>query len=330
MGTANSQQSIILRFPLCNPSFFLIPDMSHTTWRTLSRRLNEQHPAMKLFHKAKRLGTWNPDDLDFTQDRADWDRLSLPERDLIRMLAALFMAGEEAVTLDLLPLLKAIAEGGHLEEELYLTTFLWEEAKHVDFFNRFFREVTGEPGDLHHYQGESYRLLFGEVLPGAMGRLYADPSPLALAEASVVYNMIVEGVLAETGYHAWYTLLERHHLLPGTVAGIALLQRDEARHIRYGVFLLSRLIAEQGPSLWQAIQTKLSALLPVALEVFVEGFMRLEATHGAIPFGLDLAEFTDFAAMQFQKRYARLEKAVGQPLQNLLSDEPTTEETVTD
>jgi ribonucleoside-diphosphate reductase beta chain len=142
--------------------------------------------------------------------------------------------------------------------------------------------------------------------------------------------MIVEGVLAETGYHAWYTLLERHHLLPGTVAGIALLQRDEARHIRYGVFLLSRLIAEHGPSLWQAIQTKLSALLPVALGVFVEGFMRLEATHGAIPFGLDLAEFTDFAAMQFQKRYARLEKAVGQPLQNLLSDEPTTEETVTD
>lgn len=303
--------------------------MPHTTWQTLSHRLSEQHPAMQLFHKAKRLGTWNPDDLDFTQDRADWQRLTAPERDLIGMLAALFMAGEESVTRDLLPLLKAVARDGHLEEELYLTTFLWEEAKHVDFFNRFFRDVMGEPGDLHHYQGEHYRRLFGEALPGAMGRLETDPSPLALAEASVVYNMIVEGVLAETGYHAWYTLLERHRLLPGTVAGIALLQRDEARHIRYGVFLLSRLIAEHGASLWQAIQAKMAELMPVALGVFVEGFMRLEATHGAIPFGFELAEFTEFAAAQFQKRYARLEKAVGQPLHDLLFGEPALDDGVT-
>ena len=48
-------------------------------------------------------------------------------------LTSLFQAGEEAVTLDLLPLIRAIAQEGRIEEEMYLTTFLWEEAKHVDF-----------------------------------------------------------------------------------------------------------------------------------------------------------------------------------------------------
>jgi len=27
------------------------------------------------------------------------------------------------------------------------------------------------------------------------------------------YNMIVEGVLAETGYHAFFTMLQRNHLI---------------------------------------------------------------------------------------------------------------------
>jgi ribonucleoside-diphosphate reductase beta chain len=31
-----------------------------------------------------------------------------------------------------------IAQEGRLEEEMFLTSFLWEEAKHVEFFSRFF------------------------------------------------------------------------------------------------------------------------------------------------------------------------------------------------
>ena len=30
---------------------------------------------MRLFEKAKRLGVWNPSDLDFSQDREDWEAM---------------------------------------------------------------------------------------------------------------------------------------------------------------------------------------------------------------------------------------------------------------
>ena len=92
--------------------------------------------------------------------------------------SALFQAGEEAVTLDLLPLiLKVIAQENRLEEEMFLTTFLWEEAKHTDFFNRFFVEVAGSPTDLGRYHSDSYRTLFYEALPAAINRLLVRPSP---------------------------------------------------------------------------------------------------------------------------------------------------------
>ena len=98
---------------------------------------------MRLFEKAKRLGIWNPSDIDFSQDRADWLRLTPLEQEVLLHLTALFQAGEEAVTGDILPLLFTIANEGRVEEEaIYLTTFLFEEAKHTDFFRRFLDEVT--------------------------------------------------------------------------------------------------------------------------------------------------------------------------------------------
>ena len=97
---------------------------------------------MRLFEKAKRLGVWNPSDFDFSRDRDDWEAMDGDRREALLQLTAAFLGGEEAVTLDLLPLVLAIAREGRLEEEMFLTTFLFEEAKHMDFFSRWIREVT--------------------------------------------------------------------------------------------------------------------------------------------------------------------------------------------
>ena len=88
----------------------------------------------KLYQKAKRAGTWNPADIDFTQDAKDWQMATDSQRQSILRLLSQFQAGEEAVTLDLLPLIMAIAKEGRIEEEMFLTTFLFEEAKHTEFF----------------------------------------------------------------------------------------------------------------------------------------------------------------------------------------------------
>src|SRR5947207_12560044 len=120
----------------------------------------------------------------------------------------------------------AIAQDGHIEEEMFLTTFLWEEAKHTEFFRRFLDEVAENHEDLQRFHSPSYRKLFYEELPQAMYSLVNDRSPANQLRASVTYNMIIEGVLAETRYHGYFNMLERNNILPGLRQGITLLKRD--------------------------------------------------------------------------------------------------------
>ena len=259
---------------------------------------------MRLYEKAKRLGIWNPSDIDLGMDRQHWLGLSADEQDILLRLTAMFQAGEEAVTLDLLPLIMTIAAEGRIEEEMFLTTFLFEEAKHTDFFNRFLTEVAGAAGDLSRYHTPSYHELFYRELPAALNALRDDPSAAAQVRASVTYNMIVEGMLAETGYHAYFTVLERRDLMPGTRRGIALLKQDESRHIAYGIYLLSRLVAADG-DLWDVLEARMNELLPAALGVIGDVF----SAYDPVPFGLVEEDFTEYALSQFQKRVERLERA---------------------
>jgi ribonucleoside-diphosphate reductase beta chain len=279
--------------------------MVHRDFVTTTVGLDRQHPAMRLFEKAKRFGIWNPSELELSQDAADWQRLRTDERDILLRLTALFQAGEEAVTLDLLPLIRVIAAEGRLEEEIYLTSFLWEEAKHTEFFHRFLAEVAHVAfADLSRYHSPHYRAIIYEALPAALQRLEHDPSPAAQVAAAVTYNMIVEGVLAETGYHAYFTVLDRHGILPGQRQGIAYLKQDESRHIAYGLFLLSRHLAAK-PELWDVIETTMNELIVPALGVVTDVF----DAYDPVPFDLKEDDFIAFATAQFDKRMQRLEKA---------------------
>ena len=270
-------------------------------FQTLERSLDAESLPMRLYEKAKRLGVWNPSDISFARDREDWAGFSELEREAMLQTTSLFVAGEEAVTLDLLPLVLAIAREGRLEEELYLTTFLWEEGKHTQFF-RGFLDAVGSTGDLLRFQGESYRRLFEEELPQSMNALLTDTSAAAQAYASVTYNLVVEGVLAETGYHSYFSALEARDLLPGLREGLRLIKQDESRHIAYGVHLLSRLVAAD-TALWELVEERMTALLPLAVGVVEEGFSRFGDTS---PFGLEKDAIVAFAAGQFQARLDRI------------------------
>jgi ribonucleoside-diphosphate reductase beta chain len=289
--------------------------MTHTTFATTTHGLRRDAPAMRLYEKAKRLGIWNPSDIDLRRDREHWLALAGDERDILLRLTAMFQAGEEAVTLDLLPLIMTIAAEGRIEEELFLTTFLFEEAKHTDFFNRWLSEVAGpEVGaDLSRYHSDNYRAVFYHALPAALGALQTDRSPAAQVRAAVTYNVLVEGMLAETGYHAYFTVLERAALMPGTRRGIALLKQDESRHIAYGIYLLSRLVAEEA-ALWEVLEGQVNELLPAALGVIGDVF----AAYDPVPFGLVEEDFVEYGLAQFQKRVGRLERARGMSLGEIM------------
>jgi ribonucleoside-diphosphate reductase beta chain len=291
---------------------------THRGFRVIDDRgLDWGHAALKLFSRAKRLGIWNPEDMDFRRDREDFSRLEEPEREGIMHLLALFGAGEESVVSNLVPLLHVAGEEGRLEDELFLAAFLWEEAKHVEAFRRF-ADGVGIHGDLHEYHGENYRYLFYEALPQSMSRLYNDHSPEAQAEGLVTYNLVIEGVLAETGYRAWYDMLKEHGIMPGMVETVGLIQRDEARHIAFAVYSLSRLAAEHGSPVWEAVQERLGQLLPSAVGVVTEMFERFDARFGRPPFGLAREQFIQYAMSEFQKRVNAVERSLGKPVEQIL------------
>ncbi|MCT4477590.1 R2-like ligand-binding oxidase [Peribacillus frigoritolerans] len=264
----------------------------------------------QLYQKAKKFGIWNPQDINLSQDQEDWKTLSVKEKDWVLKLLAQFQGGEEAVTLDLLPLLRVIAREGRLEEEMFLTTFLCDEAKHTEFF-RLVLNAIGEKGDLSHLHSETYRKLFYEILPETMERLWHEQTPEVIADAATVYNMFAEGVLAETGYKSFYDVLKKMGKMPGLLEGIDHLKKDESRHIAYGTYLLQRLICEH-PHLFDRVVKKLEELAPISISLNAEGVIgegeKVKEYH---------SDIKKYSEKQLMARIEILARAKGQTIEEI-------------
>ena len=107
--------------------------------------------------------------------------------------------------------------------------------------------------------------------------------------------MLIEGVLAETGYLTFNKTLEANNIMPGMVQFTAKLKQDESRHIAYGICLLSRLISENGPSVWEAVEDQMQKTMMLAATQVQQG----NDLYDALPFGLEKDAFTDYAQEQF-------------------------------
>ena len=172
---------------------------------------------------------------------------------------------------------------------------------------------------LSRFHGPTYRRIFYEELPRTMWALRDEPTPRNQLRASVTYNMIVEGVLAETGYYGFLYSVEElgeEAVLPGLVEGIRLLRQDEARHMAYGIYLTSRLVAADA-SLWADVEARMNELLPLAMGLVNERMqMQLDA-YGRLPDDLEPQKMMGYAMGQYQKRMARLQKAREQSLEEI-------------
>ncbi|HEY3683128.1 MAG TPA: R2-like ligand-binding oxidase [Streptosporangiaceae bacterium] len=231
-----------------------------------TRGLDYESVPWRLWEKSKKL-FWDPADLDFSQDVVDWQEMSDDARTLVALSARGFMVGEEAVTLDIIPLLRCMSDLGRLEDTMYLSMFAMEEAKHTDMFRRWFDAVGLDPSSLDDLvRAQQAALpqrrvggLFDGVLTEVMRRLDTDQSPQAILDATLIYNQLVEGVAAIGGYRRWDAVFRKLGKLPGLEAGLKLTQRDERRHIAYGTYLGRRIIAEN-PDLWGWVEKRWAEL----------------------------------------------------------------------
>lgn len=219
------------------------------------------------------LGNWSAMDLDFTQDKIDWnEKFDDFMRKAARWNYSLFFFGEDEVADQLSPFIDAAP----LEEQKYfLTTQQVDEARHAIFFSRFFKEVIGAGGSdygsvLKSADGD---LTFGikkvfEILDRVTGELRkGDHSKPKLAQAVTLYHFVVEGTLAQTGQHFIADYLNELDVLPGFRSGMENVEKDEQRHIAFGVRLLADL-NRQDPEVRPAIREILSEVMPYSLGVF--------------------------------------------------------------
>lgn len=288
--------------------------MTRTRYGSLAAGgLNWDSLPLKLFAGGN-AKFWDPADIDFSRDRADWEKLSDRERDYATRLCAQFIAGEEAVTKDIQPFMDAMRAEGRLGDEMYLTQFAFEEAKHVSVFRRWL-DAVGMTADLHSYFDDlpAYRQMFNEELPESLEALSADPSPAAQVRASVTYNHIVEGMLALTGYYAWHKICVERGILPGMQALVRHIGDDERRHMAWGTFTCRRHVAADDAN-WTVFEARMNELMPLALRLTEEGFA-LYAPD--IPFGLSTEEFLAYASDKGMRRFGTISSARGRPVEEI-------------
>jgi ribonucleoside-diphosphate reductase beta chain len=294
-------------------------DQGHrSTFGTLRRGgLNFDYLPMRLFSQGQDK-FWKANDIDFTRDAEDWAELGEQERQAALYLCASFIAGEEAVTEDIQPFMQAMSAEGRLEDEMYLTQFAFEEAKHAEVFRRWL-DAVGETDDLHHYieDNPGYRTIFYEQLPAALDRLLEDTSPQAQVRASVTYNHIVEGMLALTGYHAWNLVCKGRDIMPGMQEIVKRIGDDERRHMAWGTFTCRRHVAADDAN-FAVVEQRIEELLQPALEMVEYPFAQFPEDD--FPFGVDKDEMTTYAYERGTRRLGTIESARGKDLSDIEGD----------
>jgi ribonucleoside-diphosphate reductase beta chain len=282
-------------------------DGNRTSFGALRRGgLHWDYLPMRLFVQGQER-FWRANDIDFTQDAPDWSALADDEREAALYLCASFIAGEEAVTEDIQPFMAAMGAEGRFEDEMYLTQFAFEEAKHTEVFRRWL-DAVGVTEDLHRYIEDSpgYRRIFYEELPTSLGRLRDDHSPAAQIRASVTYNHIVEGMLALTGYHVWNVVCKERDILPGMQEIVKRIGDDERRHMAWGTFTCRRHVAADDAN-WAIVESRIQELIPAALELVRYPMQRFDP----MPFGIREDDMIQYAYGRGMRRIGTIESARG-------------------
>ncbi len=278
--------------------------------------LSRESFPMRLFAKGN-AKHWNPAEIDFAQDAKDLAAMTDDERRMTITLAASFMAGEESVTQDLQPFIAAMATENRLADEMYLTQFVYEEAKHTLAFRLWF-DAVGLTQDLHEYieYNDAWMQIFTKELPASLYALEQDASPGNQIRASVTYNHVIEGALALTGYYAWQKVCTSRGILPGMQKIVKHIGDDERRHMAWGTFTCRRHVAADD-SLWQVVQDRMGELMGLAAEAVDATFRRFDDKP---PFGIDPDEMTAYSMDKLTRRLGTIESARGADLFTIDND----------
>ena len=251
---------------------------------------------------------WKAHELDFTKDKEIWLASPTESQEHMAWSIGSFYIGEERVTADLAPFLLAAPSG---EVEMFLATQLVDEARHSAFFDRFGGEVLALPGeDLRSRMQELEKTMipawhhtFDDGLRDIANRIKEAPEDLDLfVEGIVTYHLVIEGVLAMTGQRLILQYMEEHGLYPGFVEGFSLVERDEHRHIAFGVRFLQDMMERDRERFAPIIERRVRELVPKAVGVFVPPYA--DTPERFVSYGYDSTQIYGYAYRALKRRLA--------------------------
>ena len=278
------------------------PALNEAADRTADVKLLTYEELYLLWERQQ----WQTQELDFSRDREDWnERFDEEERFQRTYGLSSFFIGDQKVAEELGPIMRAAPSE---EQRIFLCTQIADEARHVRFFERFYREVGVLESDqlaemltqTSEHLNENFGRLFDEMLKRRTDRLAVEPEDTeALVEAVTIYHMVIEGMLALTGQHFIMDYNEGQGTLPGFVEGFQNVARDEHRHVAFGsVFLREK--AGEDERYKQAIQRTLEEVLPVADGVLSPPWAPPDEDYEV--FGYSLADTRKFAGTSLMRR----------------------------
>jgi ribonucleoside-diphosphate reductase beta chain len=248
---------------------------------------------------------WKATELDFSVDREQWVITPREAQESTIWSLGSFYVGEERVTADLAPFLRAAPTG---EIELFLATQLVDEARHAAFFDRFGAEVMclsagdfrGRMREVEQILLSPWREVFDDGLRDVSRRIQAKPDDLDLfVEGITTYHMVVEGFLAVTGQTLIRDYMLEHSMYPGFCEGFGLVERDEHRHVAFGVRFLRDAIRDD-PRHRHTVERVVLDLVPKAAYVFAPPYVT--DTREYVSYGYTSRQIYGFAYRTLRRR----------------------------
>jgi len=264
-----------------------------------------KYPAFYEMYKNAIKNTWTVEEIDFSTDLVDLEKLTKAERHLIQRLIAFFATGDTIVANNLV--LNLYQHINAPEARMYLSRQLYEEALHIQFYLTLLDTYLPDEKD----RAEAFRAI--ETVPSIkmkgefcfkwIGSI-DDLKEIRTREdkKNFLLNLIcfaacIEGLFFFAAF-AYVYFLRSKGLLHGLAAGTNWVFRDESCHMNFAFDVIDTVRKEEPGLFDKDLETKVYSMVEEAINcemVFAKDLLDLGVAGLSAK---DMREYLEYVANQ--------------------------------
>lgn len=270
----------------------------------LTLRPMKYHLFYEMYRNAIK-NTWTVEEIDFSTDLADLEKLSPAEQHLIKRLVAFFATGDTIVANNLV--LNLYQHINAPEARMYLSRQLYEEALHIQLYLTLLDTYLPDEKD----REEAFTAI--ETIPSikqkgefcfkwinsidSLDKLRTKEDRKAFLLNLICFAACIEGLFFFAAF-AYVYFLRSKGLLHGLAAGTNWVFRDESCHMNFA-FEVIKTIRKEDPSLFdKELEKKIYTMIDEAIAcemVFAHDLLDLGIAGLSVK---DMKEYLQFVANQ--------------------------------